>query len=168
MGLALILDDEPRIRAVGHVGDDRVDGEHAVWEVEGWVEAARFGARMELRMTSVPLEPPLSDEAAAARLVTSYNGFGAVREELAATIGVNLDVMVGYGGHTPWDTVDSPLVPLLHHSDAEGDLGPQECAAIAPAVREAAPRLPVNGEWALRLADIMELAASFDRRLLFR
>jgi hypothetical protein len=39
-------------------------------------------------------------------------------------------------GKTSWDTINDPLKPLLHHSDCDGDLTPEECAQVAPRLKE--------------------------------
>lgn len=79
----------------------------------------------------------------------SYGGFARFRERLAAAEGIDLPRMVGfcdkYGRHddgseclatTRWDTVKSDLVPLLNHSDCDGELTPQECARVWPRLQE--------------------------------
>lgn len=92
----------------------------------------------------------------------SYGGFKNFRVELAASIGIKLDDMVGFNGGVPWDTVADPIKPLLDHSDCDGELTPDECRAVAPRLRElvagwdADDYDKVN---ALRLADGMMLAA---------
>ena len=35
-----------------------------------------------------------------------------------------------------WDGIDDPIVPFLRHSDCEGILTPEECAQIAPRLKE--------------------------------
>ena len=35
-----------------------------------------------------------------------------------------------------WDGIDDPIVPFLRHSDSEGFLTPEECAKIAPRLKE--------------------------------
>lgn len=69
----------------------------------------------------------------------AYGGFMRFREELAKMEGIVLKDMYGFGGWTnpnckqiPWETVDSPIVPLLNHSDCDGDLSPEECAQVYP------------------------------------
>jgi hypothetical protein len=101
----------------------------------------------------------------------SYTGFMHFRRRLAAQIDVDLDQMYGFGGEQrPWDTVDHPLVPLLNHSDCDGELAPDDCALVAPALRDA-----VTG-WdeddydrvqALYLADLMERADRTGRPVRF-
>jgi hypothetical protein len=76
----------------------------------------------------------------------SYSGFHRFRRKLAATIGITLDAMEGFedpdwlnpGGRRgySWDKINDPIVPLLYHSDCDGELLPSECASIAPRLRE--------------------------------
>lgn len=78
----------------------------------------------------------------------AYSGFNRFRTELAKHEGIDLNAMEGFGlmwrmygeGEHPalsWDTIDTPLKPLLNHSDCDGELTPEECAQIAPRLREA-------------------------------
>jgi hypothetical protein len=62
----------------------------------------------------------------------SYRGFGRFRKRLAEAIGVRLEEMRGFGGGKSWDTVQDDIVPLLNHSDCDGELTPEECAKVAP------------------------------------
>lgn len=64
----------------------------------------------------------------------SYSGFMAFRVKLAKEIGINLREMVGFDGNTPW-TSDDPIIPLLNHSDCDGELSPEECKAAGPRLR---------------------------------
>lgn len=91
-----------------------------------------------------------------------------------------------------WEDVDNPLVPFLHHSDCDGDLSPEQCATVAPALREAVENLAPLREWAtaqdidhdmpvvqnpayqdhdrtggLQLVQMMEICAEYGRRLVF-
>lgn len=52
----------------------------------------------------------------------SYSGFNTFRERLAKEIGLNLSDMVGFGGKKKWPKDD--IVPLLNHSDCDGELKP--------------------------------------------
>jgi hypothetical protein len=70
----------------------------------------------------------------------SYGGFHRFRKRIAEKIGVNLDVMDGFGGHPlsesigsiSWDTVEDEIKLFLNHSDCDGDLSPEECSKIIP------------------------------------
>ena len=66
----------------------------------------------------------------------SYSGFGRFRNDLACAIGIHLQSMQGFGGHGLWSEIDDPLVPLLDHSDDDGELSPEECAQVAPRLVE--------------------------------
>lgn len=122
----------------------------------------------------------------------SYSGFHSFRKLLAKSIGVDLEQMEGFSewnredltvkskGTIPWSTVNDPLVPLLHHSDCDGELSPSECAKIAPRLREVCSawvvnRVTENNKWidsydqenGLLLADAMDLAAKTNKPLVF-
>lgn len=112
----------------------------------------------------------------------SYSGFHRFRRKLAQDAGLNdLNRMQGFGGwggqsrgEVPWDTVTDPLAPLLHHSDCNGTLSPEECASIAPRLREIVEKWPDDLEWGydrsqgLELARGMEKAARKGKPLKFR
>jgi hypothetical protein len=66
----------------------------------------------------------------------SYGGFHAARVKLADAVGFRLEEMVGFGGDRDWSAIDSPLVPLLNHSDCDGELSVEECKTVAPALRK--------------------------------
>ncbi|HMF60231.1 MAG TPA: hypothetical protein VK595_07665 [Vicinamibacterales bacterium] len=67
----------------------------------------------------------------------SYGGFNRFRRRLAEAAGLGeIDRFVGYGGAEPWPPTDvQPLVPLLHHSDCEGELWGWEVEGLANALR---------------------------------
>lgn len=82
------------------------------------------------------------DDAIVHNLHWSYSGFNLFRERLAAEINVPLRRMRGFGnflsgppGDLPWDQVRDDIVPLLNHSDCDGELSPEECARAAPRIR---------------------------------
>lgn len=70
-----------------------------------------------------------------------YSSFHRWRTALCAAAGWGkLDERVGFGGETPWDLTD-PLTKLLHHSDCEGSIAAEDCAAIADRLKELLPAL---------------------------
>lgn len=111
----------------------------------------------------------------------SYTGFGAFRRALALFEGFELDDMKGFGGDRDWDTVTTDLVPLLNHSDCDGELTPDECRRVAPRLRqvvdelwpaaravwEVDPNAYINRQSGLGLADGMDAAAAADESLQF-
>lgn len=108
----------------------------------------------------------------------SYGGFGRFREALAQHEGIDLDRMEGfrrYGDNRPrisWTTINSPLKPLLDHSDCDGELTPDECRQVAPHLREVAVALwpdpsNYNRRHAELLADGMDAAAAAGENLEF-
>ncbi|MHA6764736.1 hypothetical protein [Streptacidiphilus sp. PAMC 29251] len=93
----------------------------------------------------------------------AYGGFGRFRTALAKHEGIDLDQMEGFGGDMPWAPVATPLKPLLDDSDCDGEISPEDCATVAPRLREV-----INAVWpgdchdrhdGLALADGMEAAA---------
>jgi hypothetical protein len=72
----------------------------------------------------------------------------------------------------PWGKIRDPIVPLLYHSDCDGQLSPTECGSIAPRLRELVEDWE-DGETsydkynALLLADGMEEAAKRNEPLEF-
>lgn len=86
----------------------------------------------------------------------SYSGFMRFRRALAKAEGLNLDDMQGYadypvgvetaapGRAIPWSSVSTPLEPLLNHSDCDGELTPDECAQIAPRLKEIVSDWPID------------------------
>jgi hypothetical protein len=74
----------------------------------------------------------------------SYGGFHEFRKRLADAEGIDLEGMAGFRrkpypgvpGVRSWDDVATPLAPLLHHSDCDGELTREECAQVAPRLRE--------------------------------
>lgn len=67
----------------------------------------------------------------------SYSGFNYFRKRLAKEIGINLYDMEGFGdGCHSWENVKDDIVPLLNHSDCEGELSPEDCKSVAPRLRE--------------------------------
>ena len=106
----------------------------------------------------------------------AYPAFGRWREEIARAAGLPpLEFMEGFydEGSVFWDSCGrrdvsrlaedlpirwdclrpSPLFTLLHHSDCEGEIAWEECAAIADALEELLPKLPTEedgghfGDW---------------------
>lgn len=111
----------------------------------------------------------------------SYFGFHHFRKRLAKDIGIELVEMAGFTERgvegLAWpDAEDEPVVHLLNHSDADGELSPEQCAAVVPRLREIASAWPVTGNHdvdydrtnALLLAEGMELVASKGESLEFR
>jgi hypothetical protein len=114
----------------------------------------------------------------------SYGGFDRFRQALAKHEGFNLNEMHGFcapwRGDDPeahpnrsWDEIATPLKPLLDHSDCEDDLSPEECAQIAPRLREVIDAIWPEGSdsydraHGLMLAEGLELAASEGERFEF-
>ncbi|AQT69945.1 hypothetical protein STSP2_03145 [Anaerohalosphaera lusitana] len=65
-----------------------------------------------------------------------YFSFDEFRKRLATQIGIDLDSMVGHGGTRPWEDVDDPLKPFLHHSDCDGELTVEECKQVYPRLEQ--------------------------------
>lgn len=72
-----------------------------------------------------------------------YSEFGRWRKALASVINLDLDAMQGFGGQVPWASVPlDPLHILLNHSDCDGDISPEECAALAERLGDLLPVIP--------------------------
>ncbi|MBT2477608.1 hypothetical protein [Streptomyces sp. ISL-94] len=110
----------------------------------------------------------------------SYSGFAQFRTAIATREGIDLNQMYGYGGERSWDTITSPLRPLLDHSDCDGNLSPADCTAIASHLHTVVEELwpatlqqdddPIgtyHRQAGLALADGMEQAAEADEPLEF-
>lgn len=101
----------------------------------------------------------------------SYSGFHRFRRELATLIGIeDLDQMqgfhpVGFGIEWPDPRVE-PLVHLLSHSDCDGVLSSEQCAAVAPRLRALLGSIDdgYDREMAERLAAAMERVARLGDR----
>ena len=76
----------------------------------------------------------------------SYSGFHRFRVRVARLAGIDLDTMETYSGESPWSGVNDALKPLLHHSDCEGELSPDECATVAPRLAELIARMDGAGD----------------------
>lgn len=110
----------------------------------------------------------------------SYGGFSRFRRLLAAEEGIDLDRMAGFGlpadEATPWNTVTTPLHPLLDHSDCDGELSPEECAQVAPRLKEICeawsedddPPIAYDRSAGLALVAEMNKAVAEGRPLVFR
>lgn len=99
----------------------------------------------------------------------SYTGFNYFRKLLAESIGLDLYDMHGfyteeeraeairngsfpYGDppqKRPWSEIDDPIVGLMHHSDCDGHITPEQCRIIAPRLRELIADWPdtMKAEW---------------------
>lgn len=116
----------------------------------------------------------------------AYSGFNRFRTRLAASEGFVLDEMQGFSnghyfendykpGTRSWDEITTALKPLLNHSDADGELTPEECAQVAPRLRKVVAEWPENGTMSdafdyqngLRLADCMDICAAGGHTLEF-
>lgn len=67
-----------------------------------------------------------------------YSSFNRFRYWLAAQIGVNLNDYAGYkeSGTKELETINHPIMPLLNHSDCDGELTPDQCRSIAKGIKE--------------------------------
>lgn len=78
----------------------------------------------------------------------AYSAFMRFRRCVAKAAGIDLDKMEGFGEEgVQWDTLrPSPLWKLLHHSDCDGEIAPEDCAGVADALEDILPKLPETGE----------------------
>ena len=94
-----------------------------------------------------------------------YIGFHKFRKKVAKAVGIDLDVMPGFSlePSVDWpDPYDEPIARFLGHSDCDGHLTPEECAAVAPRLKELVEQFPPDDpdrKKGLDLAEGMALAA---------
>ncbi len=86
----------------------------------------------------------------------SYGGFSRFREALAIHEGFFLNDMQGFDGERPWSAVTTDIKPLLDHSDCDGELTPEECAQVAPRLRE------ILADWQERGHDTYDIHAGLE------
>lgn len=71
-----------------------------------------------------------------------YGRFALFREAVAQAAGFgSLYAYIGFGGDKEWPC-DDPLVVLLNHSDCDGEIATEECAALADRLDAIAPAIP--------------------------
>jgi len=77
-----------------------------------------------------------------------YSSFNQFRHELAKQIGIDLREYMGYGGNGLKDLQSIPhdIMPLLNHSDCDGELTPDECKKIANGLGEILNNLKIDKE----------------------
>lgn len=101
----------------------------------------------------------------------SYSGFNQFREKLGKEVGVNIREMEGFTeSGKSWESIQDPIVYLLNHSDCDGIITGEQCALIAPRVRELVkdwPEHDYDKSEALVLADDMDLCAKLNKPLIF-
>lgn len=66
----------------------------------------------------------------------SYSSFGMFREVLALEDDIVLNDMSGFGGANSWYDVESALLPILNHSDCDGELYAHDCEEMLPRMKE--------------------------------
>jgi len=104
----------------------------------------------------------------------SYGGFNLFRTALAAREGIELDRMHGFtrdDDAISWDTVHTALKPFLNHSDCDGEMTPEECAQVAPRLRDLVRSIWRPGDYdyehGMCLVEGMERAAANGEPLIF-
>lgn len=142
-----------------------------------------MGLELYARLDVEPQQGDMAPELFLSRVCARwpYSGFHAFRKRLAEAEGFPLESMQGFSDPltpTPptlplrqWDSVSTPLKPLLDHSDSSGSLSQRECALIFPRLREIA-RTWAQDDYdrvqAERLATGMEAVAKLGGRIDFR
>lgn len=100
----------------------------------------------------------------------SYGGFHRFRIRLAQEIGVDLESMEGFrDGGNKWDNLIDPIIPLLNHSDCDGELSSEDCSKVAPRLRQLVSGWDddYDKRQALTLVEGMELCAATGEALIF-
>lgn len=99
-----------------------------------------------------------------------YVNFNHFRRAIAAVEGFDLDSMVGYGGEVAWSIVDTPLEPLLNHSDCDGELTSEACKALWPEMMRVVRSDGWNTAWdnfAVKVMRLMIQSAESGNPILF-
>ena len=109
----------------------------------------------------------------------SFSTFHEFRRRLAQMAGIKLDEMQGYTNPPeagkPWSEVNDPIVHLLDHSDADGEISPAQCEQLGPRLLElldrwddenddAYPYFQIHGR---KLAGGMEMCVAMNHSLQF-
>lgn len=101
----------------------------------------------------------------------AYSGFYRFRLKLAEAIGfpeykdIKSTSLIHYK-----KIIKDPILPLLAHSDCDGDLDPSDCKKVAPRLREIVSSWPdddFDKKKAIELAEGMEAAAAAGENLEF-
>lgn len=93
----------------------------------------------------------------------SYSDFYDFRKRLAASIGMNLDDMEGFGGEIPFKNYQDDIIPLLEQPDSDSYLSPDVCQTVAARLRQFIHNWPdddIDKMNALYLAEGMETSAA--------
>lgn len=99
----------------------------------------------------------------------SYIGFMHFRQRLASMIGLN-DIMAAFNDKDfPWDKYPDPIILLINHSDCDEELSPEDCAKVAPRLREMVAPWPDDYDktQALLLAEGMDSCVKNNESLEF-
>lgn len=103
----------------------------------------------------------------------AYGSFYVFRINLANEIGMDLQEMEGFKKGCKglsWDGFNDDIIPLLNHSDCDGELTVEECKKVAPRLRELVANwddTDFHKSRALKLADGMDLAVKANEPLVF-
>jgi hypothetical protein len=99
----------------------------------------------------------------------AYSGFNRFRSRLAKYAGFELSEMEGFDGKRPWSEITDDIVPLLNHSDCDGELSVDECIKVAPRLRVILASWPddYDKQKGLLLAEGMEFAVESKEPLRF-
>ena len=99
----------------------------------------------------------------------SYSGFNALRRDISNLFGVNLGTMKGFGGSAEWNTFpEQGLVPLLNHSDCDGELSVADMKLIVPCLKPCVDKLiEYHRSYCQTLIDDMESAISNNKKIDF-
>lgn len=73
-----------------------------------------------------------------------YSSFNEFRHALAKCIGIDLEEYIGYGNLSATKdlaSIEHGIMPLLNHSDCDGDLTPDEAKMIADGLQDILDRI---------------------------
>lgn len=103
-----------------------------------------------------------------------YSVFAQWRRAVAASAGIVLDNMDGFGGDVDWPTFQAePLVVLLNHSDADGSIPSAVCDVLANRLAALLPDIESIFRWpdqqlTQRFIDGLRRAAAAGEDVVFR
>lgn len=66
----------------------------------------------------------------------AYSSFNLFRKNLASLIGFNLNDFEGFGGTRSFSEMKHGIMPLLNHSDCDGELTVDECKSIVEGLND--------------------------------
>jgi len=70
-----------------------------------------------------------------------YSSFNKFRKAIAKYAGVDLDEMIGFGGNKSFSLITHDIVPLLDHSDCDGEISVEDAKRIVSGLNLIIPNI---------------------------